>query len=171
MPAIINSPANALIGLFHTATGTAFADIAVNGARQTWPVRSSRFRAWLRRCHYKATGNALGAAAIRSTLELLEARALFDSPERTVHVRIAEHGGHIYLDLADDCWRAVEIGPDGWRVIGSPPVRFRRPAGMLTYQRPLSPLGQWPESVCAENRHEYYAGKDAAVPTADKPDF
>ena len=29
----------------------------------------------------------------------------------------------------------------------------------LTYQRPLSPLGQWPESVCAENRHEYYAEK------------
>jgi hypothetical protein len=41
----------------------------------------------------------------------------------------------------------------------------------IIYQRPLSPLGQWPESVCAENRHEYYAGKDAAVPTADKPDF
>ena len=40
-----------------------------------------------------------------------------------------------------------------------------------SYQRPLSALGQWPESVCAENRHEYYAGKDAAVPTADKPDF
>ena len=146
MLAIINSPANALIGLFHTATGTAFADIAVNGARQTWPVRSSRFRAWLRRCHYKATGNALGTAAIRSTLELLEARALFDSPERTVHVRIAEHGGHIYLDLADDCWHAVEIGPDGWRVIGCPPVRFRRPAGMLPLPAPerggsVEPLG------------------------------
>jgi hypothetical protein len=44
---------------------------------------------------------------------------------------LAEHAGHIYLDLADECWRAVEIGPDGWRVIGSPPVRFRRAAGML----------------------------------------
>ena len=31
----------------------------------------------------------------------------------------------------DEHWRAVEIGPDGWQVIGSPPVRFRRPAGML----------------------------------------
>jgi hypothetical protein len=27
------------------------------------------------------------------------------------------------------------------------------------------------ESVCAENPHEYSAGKDAAVPTATKPDF
>jgi hypothetical protein len=43
---------------------------------------------------------------------LLEARALFDAPERAVHVRIAEHAGHVYLDLADDRWRAVEIGPD-----------------------------------------------------------
>ena len=136
MPSIINSPGSALIGLFHNATGTAFADIAVNGARQTWPVRSSRFRAWLRRCHYEATGSALGAAAIRSILDLLEARALFDAPERAVHVRIAEHAGHIYLDLADDRWRAVEIGLDGWRVIGSPPVRFRRPAGMLPIPAP-----------------------------------
>jgi hypothetical protein len=38
----------------------------------------------------------------------------------------------------------------------------------ITYRRAL---GEWPEYVCAENRHEYYAGKDTAVPTADKPDF
>ena len=71
------------------------------------------------------------AAEIRSALDLLEARAQFDGPQRAVHVRVAEHAGHIYLDLADERWRAVDIGPDGWRVIGCPPVRFRRPAGML----------------------------------------
>jgi len=38
----------------------------------------------------------------------------------------------------------------------------------ITYGRPL---GEWIEYVCAENPHEYYAGKDAAVPRADKPDF
>ena len=43
-------------------------------------------------------------------------------------------------------------------------------AGII-YQRPLSPLGEWPESVCADNPHEYYAGKDSAVPTANKSDF
>jgi hypothetical protein len=30
---------------------------------------------------------------------------------------------------------------------------------------------EWPEAVCAENPHEYYAGKDSAVPTADKLEF
>ena len=106
--------------LFHTAAGTAFADILVNDHRETWPIRSKRFRSWLRRCHYEATGEAASAAAIRSALDLLEARAQFDGPERAVHIRTAEHAGRIYLDLADEHWRAVEIGPDGWRVIGSP---------------------------------------------------
>jgi len=117
--------------LFHTAAGTAFADILVDGHRETWPIRSKRFRGWLRRCYYQTTGDAASAAEIRSALDLFEVRAQFDGPERAVSVRIAEHAGHIYLDLADEHWRAVEIGPDGWRVIGCPPVRFRRPAGML----------------------------------------
>jgi hypothetical protein len=117
--------------LFHTATGTAFADITVDGHRETWPIRSRRFRGWLRRCYYHATGDAASAVEIRSALDLFEARAQFDGPERAVHIRIAEHAGHIYLDLADEQWRAVKIGPDGWHVIGCPPVRFRRPAGTL----------------------------------------
>jgi hypothetical protein len=117
--------------LFHTATGTAYADLLVDGHRESWPIRSKRFRGWLRRRYYQATGDAASAAEVRSALDLLEARAQFDGPERAVHIRTAEHAGHIYLDLADGEWRVVDIGPDGWHVIGCPPVRFRRPAGML----------------------------------------
>jgi hypothetical protein len=121
--------------LFHTSAGTAFADIPVKDHRETWPIRSKRLRTWLRRRHYESTGEAASPAAIRSALELLEARAQFDGPERAVHIRTAAQAGRIYLDLADEHWRAVEIGTDGWRVVGLPPVRFRRPAGML----PLPP--------------------------------
>ena len=101
--------------LFHTATGTAYADLMIDGHRETWPIRSSRFRAWLRRRYYAATGEAPSAKAISSALNLLEAQAQFDGPERTVNVRVAEHDGHIYLDLADQHWRTVEIGASGWR--------------------------------------------------------
>jgi hypothetical protein len=79
--------------LFHTAIGTAFADIMIDGHRETWPIRSKRFRAFLRRSHYQATGEAASAAEIRSALDLLEARAQFDGPERLVHIRTAEHEG------------------------------------------------------------------------------
>ena len=117
--------------LFHTPSGVAFADFITEGHRETWPIRSKRFRTWLRRCYYHATGSAPSAAAIRSALDLLEARAQFDGPERAVNTRVAEHAGRLYLDLADEHWRAVAIGPDGWRVLGCPPVRFRRAPGML----------------------------------------
>jgi hypothetical protein len=97
-------------GLFHTATGTAYADIQVDGHRETWPIRSKRFRGWLRRRYYEATGGALGAHAIRSELDLLEARAQFDAPERPVHVRVAEHSGRIYLDAIVSIWTAIRDG-------------------------------------------------------------
>src|SRR5262249_43741901 len=121
---------------FHTAAGTAFIDLLINSHRETWPVRSKRFRTWLRRRHYETTRTAATAAAINSAIDLFEAQAQFDGPERADHARLAEPGSPVYLDLADECWRAVEIGPDGWRVVGSPPVRFRRAVGMLPLPTP-----------------------------------
>jgi len=38
----------------------------------------------------------------------------------------------------------------------------------ITY-RPA--VGGWTDLICSENIHEYYAGRDTAVPHADKPDF
>jgi hypothetical protein len=122
--------------LFHTTAGVAYADLPEKDRRETWPIRSERFRWWLRSSYYDATGMAPSAGAIRSALDLLEARAQFDGRERAVNVRVAEQAGRIYLDLADEGWRAVEIGPDGWRVVGHPPVRFRRPAGLLPIPAP-----------------------------------
>jgi hypothetical protein len=117
--------------LFHDPSGTAYADLTIEGHRETWPIRSRHFRHWLRRQYYEKYGSAASAETIRSALDLLEARAQFDAPERTVHVRVAEHDGRIYLDLADKGWRAVQIGPDGWQVVTSPPIRFRRATGIL----------------------------------------
>jgi hypothetical protein len=95
--------------VFHTASGVAFADFITDGHRETWPIRSKRFRTWLRRCYYHATGAAASATVIGSALDLLEARAQFDAPERAVSIRVAEDAGRFYLDLADEHWRAVEI--------------------------------------------------------------
>jgi hypothetical protein len=41
----------------------------------------------------------------------------------------------------------------------------------MTYRRPLSPLGRWPEMVCADNPNGYFYGKKTASPMADKPGF
>jgi hypothetical protein len=66
--------------VFHTPSGIAFADVITDGHRETWPIRSKRFRTGVRRCYYQATGAAPGGAVIVSALDLLEARAQFDAP-------------------------------------------------------------------------------------------
>jgi hypothetical protein len=43
-----------LVSLFHDPAGTAFADLTIESHRETWPIRSKRFRSWLRRCYYQA---------------------------------------------------------------------------------------------------------------------
>ena len=41
----------------------------------------------------------------------------------------------------------------------------------VSYRRPLSPLGQWPEMVCADTTRDAFTGRAVMLPTADKPDF
>jgi hypothetical protein len=46
---------------------------------------------------------------------------------------------------------------------------FTKPwTATITYGRGTD---EFPEIVCAENTHEYYANKNSDVPTANKPDF
>jgi hypothetical protein len=99
--------------LFHANDGAGFADFIIDGHRETWPLRSKRFQAWLRQNYYERTWDAPSPAALNATLNALEAQAQFDGPQRNVSVRLAEHDGLIYLDLADEFWRCVEISPTG----------------------------------------------------------
>jgi hypothetical protein len=116
--------------LFHTADLTAFADIEVNGHRETWPIRKRGFRRWLARRYFEANGGAPNSEAMQAALGVLEAKAHYDAPERQVCIRTGGLDGKIYLDLADDTWAAVEIDEHGWRIVDTPPVRFTRTAGM-----------------------------------------
>jgi hypothetical protein len=115
---------------FHSPDGTAFADVEINGHRETWAVRRKDFRRFIVRRYYEATGGAPSSEGLQSALNVIEAKAICDGPERTVHTRVAEHDGRLYFDLGDDTWRAVEIDSNGWRVTNDPPVRFLRSGGM-----------------------------------------
>ena len=128
----------AAAGLFHSADGTAFADIDVGGHRETWPIRTKGFRRWLARQFYEQTGGAPSSEALQSALNVIEARSHFDGPERTVFIRVGCLDDRLYLDLGNQAWQALEIDTTGWRVIEDPPVRFRRAAGMQPLPMPVS---------------------------------
>jgi hypothetical protein len=122
--------------LFHAPDSAGFADVEINNHRETWSLRSKGFRRWLARRFFEDTSGAPNSDAMQSALNVIEAKAHFDAPEREVHVRVGRLNGRIYLDLCDKEWRAVEIDAAGWRVISRPPVRFRRAAGMRALPTP-----------------------------------
>ena len=124
--------------LFHTPDGAGFADLDINGHRETWPIRTKGFRRWLARRFFETMGGAPSSEALQSALNVIEARAHFDAPERLVYIRVGGLDDRLYLDLGDKTWRAVEIDAAGWRVIDTPPVRFRRASGMKALPLPFA---------------------------------
>jgi hypothetical protein len=54
--------------LFHAPDGTGFADLDINGHRETWPIRAKGFRRWLARRFFGATQGAPSSEALQSRL-------------------------------------------------------------------------------------------------------
>lgn len=65
--------------------------------------------------------------ALSQVIDLLQAIAE-EQPRQAVHVRCAQRGDEIVVDIADDTGRAIVITPDGWKVAKRPPkwATFRR---------------------------------------------
>jgi hypothetical protein len=126
--------------LFHTPGGhdsDPYATFGIGIHRETWRIGSNGFRRWLSRLYYEQTGKAPGSEALQEAINVLAGKAIFDGPEIPVAVRLAEHEGAFYLDLADSGWRAVEVTFEGWRVVTNPPVRFIRRRGLLPIPAPV----------------------------------
>jgi len=128
--------------LFHTPKSQnqeAFATITVDEHDEHWPVRSRGFRCWLQAKYYETRRTAASSKAVQDALNVIEARARVEGAEHEVELRLAKYGSSIWLDLCDEEWRAVEVTPDGWRIVPSEevPVRFTRRGGMLEIPEPI----------------------------------
>ncbi|MFQ6026584.1 MAG: hypothetical protein ACE5Q6_03600 [Dehalococcoidia bacterium] len=117
--------------LWHSPEQTGYATICVEGHRETWPINTKPFRQWLSYLFYQQEGKSPGSQAIQDTLAVLSGKAVFEGPEFTVYVRIAEVDGTIYLDLCNDDWQCIKVTDAGWEIISESPARFKRSRGML----------------------------------------
>ncbi len=126
------------VELFHDQFGDAFALVPVGEHREIWPCRGKHLRRWLAGRFWQAEHKAANSEALSSALNVIEAKALFEGDEHELHNRVAIHDGAIWYDLTDRDWRAVRITAQGWEVVSSSPILFRR----YSHQRPqLEPLG------------------------------
>jgi hypothetical protein len=109
--------------LFHTPDGRAYADIPVNSGRRTFEISDQGgFGDWLRNGWFRETRNAPCQEALRSTVRTLAATAQQEGPQHAVHIRVAEHEGSYYLDLANDEGGVVKFNGEGWEVGRSAPI-------------------------------------------------
>lgn len=133
---LINFTEDEGVELFHTKDKDAYVDVDNEERRETYNVRSKGFQHWLRGQFFEKTGSAPTSESLQTALATIEAKAIFKGEKREVFLRIGTFEGRIYIDLAGDDWRSIEIDTKGWRVIPKPPIRFRRTAGMQELPTP-----------------------------------
>jgi putative DNA primase/helicase len=120
--------------LWHTPNREAWATV---GGRH-FPVLSSEFQHWLAGRYYECNGEPASAYKLDELVNTYSAEALFKSPEHRVHLRTAQDGDAVWLDLADQDGRAVRIDKEGWRVVSTREVvpKFHRPPNMRSLPEP-----------------------------------
>jgi hypothetical protein len=124
--------------LFSSEDGQTWADVWIDGRRETWRLGSPGFKNWLVHAYYRQSGRAPSPDSLNQAILTLNAAALYDGAVHIVGVRTGALGDKYYLDLADPEWRAIEIDAEGWRVVKEPPIRFHRPRGMLPLPIPVT---------------------------------
>ncbi len=102
-----------------------YVTLVVNSGYRTLPVGGTMFQSLLRLEFRKRQGRLAVASAIKAAITALKDIAS-TLPEEPVSLRTAAHKDRVYLDLADDTGRAIEISASGWRVVDRPPVKFVR---------------------------------------------
>jgi hypothetical protein len=123
---------------WHDPERRAYATVNLTGGGiANYMVESGDFRDWLSSSFFKSEGRSHSGAALDEAVGALTARARFDGDEHPVHIRVAGHGGAVYIDLGCPAWRAVEVTGRGWRVVDSVPVKFTRRRGMLALPVPV----------------------------------
>lgn len=125
-----------IAALFHCEQ-TGYAIIPVNGHDETWRIGSANFKRYMCHWFYQREEKIPGTQVVTSAINLLEAKAIFEGREQQVHVRVAEHDGDLWLDLANHRWQAVRIVKDAWTIVDKPCVRFLRPKGLLPLPPPV----------------------------------
>ena len=110
----------------------AFAAIHINGHREIISVyKSKRFDLWVRKSYYDETGDTLSSDVLKEVVDTLQAKALFDGPEKTLDLRISKDPQDdivYWYDLCNENWEAIRITRDGWNIVksGEVPIMFRR---------------------------------------------
>jgi hypothetical protein len=123
----------------HTRNSEAYAIMDIDGHQEIWPILGKEFNLLFLKRYYELTGSVPKQEEKKQIIGLLEAKALFDFPQKDIHLRYARLDDAIYVDLCNSEWAQVKITKDSWDIISAKdsPIYFRRRSGMLPLLNPV----------------------------------
>jgi hypothetical protein len=119
--------------LFHDQHDTPYARIRQKNVNVIFPIKSRSFKVWLANLLWEREEKAPSAEALASALNVLQAKALYDGPKHTLYNRVAPAAEGFWIDMVDENWRAIKVTGEGWQIVDSPPILFKR----YSHQQPL----------------------------------
>ncbi len=124
--------------LFHDEQKAPFVRIKNLDHYEIWKTESKDFKHYLSALYYNKIGEPISNESIKTVLSVLSAKAIFEGTMHKLSNRVAMHGDSIFYDLTNSKWQAIEVTKDGYQVIDSPPILFKRYSHQLPQPIPVS---------------------------------
>lgn len=96
-------------------------------------IGNSQFKSWLSYLMWNEEKKAPGNDSLNSAINVLKGKAQQEGKQYTLYNRVAPAQDGIWLDMADEKWRAIKITSEGWNIVDNPPILFKR----YVHQQPL----------------------------------
>lgn len=122
--------------LFHDAAGRAYAAVIVGEHVENLAILSKPFANWLSLTSYAEGLTPPNKSTLGDAQRILEARALSEGPLKEPFLRVGVRGDKIYVNMADQTWRVIEVGAKGWTVLAVHDLPNIRSAAMLPMLEP-----------------------------------
>jgi hypothetical protein len=122
--------------LWHTDDDSCFMSLHnENGTVKHLPLKAKSTWQYFAALYRYMTSKIASSQTLTNVITTLEGYAMA-GPKYPVFVRVARYNDAIYIDLGDDTWEAIEVTASGYSIILNPPVRFKRPKGLLPLPYP-----------------------------------
>ncbi len=131
----------AALELFHDPFKRCFIVVQDDDNKTVYPLSSTQAKLWLNRLFYQHEERPMTQLAFKQAHGMLEARALFDCPEKKIFLRVAPYEDKVVVNLADGEGRVVVIDKEGYTVTSDSPVMFVNAPAMGALPVPVHGVG------------------------------
>ncbi|MFI5301334.1 MAG: hypothetical protein ACHREM_24885, partial [Polyangiales bacterium] len=124
--------------VFVDHTSTPYAHVQIGDHREVMRLSSRAFKVWFETLIFATYRTLPPSGKRKEALSVVEGVARYQAARRRVHLRVADEGGKLHIDLTDRDWEVVEVTAKGWHVVSDSSVVFRRSANSQPMPRPVS---------------------------------